>query len=96
MSFIKFPPTNDIKGCEKVHVVEGNIRVMQRIYATHNFYGYGKPRLDIVMLYAVQKKYCGGYKSEIRFGKVLGVMKMKRKAQQRPETTLCVEHEVNV
>lgn len=71
---------------------EGRHRVMQRVYGTHNVYGYGKPMFECVMIHAGPKKYGDSYKSEILFGKVLGTVNIKQNVLLRPDGNTCVDH----
>ena len=92
VSGLRCPTARDIGTSGKVMLQEGNRRVLQWVFATHNYYNYGKPRFDSVMLHAGERS-CGGVtKSEIWFGKVLSIFKVKTHQQKRPGTDLCVDH----
>lgn len=95
ISGIGFPTADDIRRSgKKVHEKEGRHVVMPRVFDTHIFYGYGKPRFDCIMLHGGRKKYGDVYTSEIRFEKVLEILNIVRNYLKRSLKRTCREHNV--
>lgn len=69
-------------------------RVMQTVFETHTFYGYGKPRFEHILLHAAWKKYGDMRKSGIWFRKIPGIQKITHDDLQRQGTNGFVDHNV--
>ena len=81
-----------VRADNSVEVAETDERLLQRVYATDNFYGSGKPRFESVMLQG-GTTVRGGYKyNVVIFGKALGFVTLKAKERMGPNSDLCILH----
>ena len=95
VSAIQCPRSTDIQQCGKVQVFDGDERIVQRVFASTDYYGSSKPRFDSVMLHAGVKVNDGEIMSEVWFGKLLGILRLKCKSEFRPGSGICMQHNVD-
>ena len=92
VSAIRTPRGDTVTAENAVEIVDTDERLLQRVYATDNFYGSGKPRFETVMLQAGTTVRAGIKYNTVFFGKALGILTLKAKDRMRPNSDRCILH----
>lgn len=80
-----------VTGHNEVKVPENDTRIMQRLFATDNFYGIWKLRFKYVMMQSRKRNVDELAYHKLWFVKAFGLLSMKYKAMTRPNSNICME-----